>query len=114
MRIPGLLLIGAVVATAGCDAVRGRDDLAVFDGVYYRAAVRSEREARKDFTVEVRDAAQGIAGAKEAGRFEAIKYCIKHTASSEIEWTVGPDTDDAALRLTDGSLVLQGTCVDPR
>lgn len=114
MRHASYLLVAAVLLT-GCSALQGRDDNAVFDGVHYRADVKSSREARNVFSIEVRDATQGsLQGAREAGRYEAIKYCIKQTASSDIAWTVGPD-DAAAARIDSaGNLVLQGRCVDPR
>lgn len=60
--------------------------------------------------MQVRRASQGIAGAKEAGRYEASKYCLKEFSWTGIDWTVGPDMPDEALTLVDDTLTLSGEC----
>ena len=108
-----LIGLGALATLAACNSQP--DELAVFDGAVYRTSLKAERgDPRGQFNVVVRDAAQGLSGAREAGRYEAIKHCIRETASSEIEWAIGPDTADSALPISEGSLILTGRCVDPR
>ncbi len=83
-----------------------------FDGKYYPIKARaSDKADRKTFTVSVRRADQGLAGAREAGRYGGKQYCLKNYGTSEIRWIVGPDTPQSALGYSGGRLALSGTCV---
>ena len=81
-----------------------------FDGNYYPAKVKKSKDARENFTVTVRRAKQGLAGAREAGRYEGTDYCIKNVGDSTIAWSVGPDSDEALITEGGDTVVLRGTC----
>lgn len=83
-----------------------------FDGKHYPTRGKAvSKDDRKAFVVTVRKAAQGLDGAREAGRHGGSRYCIETFGTSEIEWAVGPDSPAEALVLNNGSLQLTGRCV---
>ncbi|GAA6162772.1 hypothetical protein NBRC116590_04760 [Pelagimonas sp. KU-00592-HH] len=82
-----------------------------FDGFYFRTDVDLfERKVRDHFRVEVRNPQQSLAGAREAGRHEAISHCIEQYGTSVIEWVDGPDVEDAELIFDKDTLVFEGYC----
>lgn len=86
------------------------EDRQAFDGVAFRASLAAEKEDNRNFTVEVRDAGQSLAGAREAGRYEAVQHCIENFGNSRMSWSQGPDVEDAELQIVDGDLILKGQC----
>lgn len=82
----------------------------LFDGQAFRARLDTDRGTREDFTVSVRPVSASLLGAREAGRYEAVVYCVNRYGSSNIAWVVGPDSPDEALTISDDTLVLQGRC----
>ena len=92
---------------AACDS---EDDRVLFDGVSFRAKTSKVGEDRTQFSAVVFKALQSIDSAREAGRYEGTKYCIKNYGSSRIDWTLGPDDPEEALQIRDGDLLLQGRC----
>lgn len=112
-----VLLLSCLALVSGCSVIRnGTNALSggarqSFDGNQYRARLVKNDEAPQQFAVVVGDLDKGLAGAKEAGRYEATKYCLKNYSVSDVNWTVGPDMDDAALPIADGRLELRGECV---
>ena len=110
--VGGLVILGVL---AGCASIQNgtralSGERQAFDGQYYSARV-SEDEARPErFVVSVGNLDRGLAGAVEAGRYEATRYCIEVDGTSRVRWTVGPDTDPAQLRIADDTLVFQGEC----
>ncbi|MCM2560864.1 hypothetical protein M8756_02630 [Lutimaribacter sp. EGI FJ00015] len=96
----------AALFVAGC----GDETTQTFDGMTFRASLDADREAPHDFVVEVRDAGKSLAGAREAGRYEAVRYCIETFGNSRMTWLQGPDADDADLRIENGNLIMQGQC----
>lgn len=103
------LILGGVAAAllAGCNS---RDDRIAFDGHFFRAKLSKVDGQRDVFTVTVRNVSQSLDGAREAGRYEATKYCIQNYGSSDIRWVVGPETPPQNLRIVDDSLTFQGAC----
>lgn len=84
----------------------------LFDGKVYPARVDAPRADRRDMTITVRRADQGLAGALQAGRHAATAYCVQFYGNSAVEWTVGPQSPAEDLRLTeDGALILRGRCI---
>lgn len=96
----------AGLTLAGCAG----ENRPVFDGATFRAKLSDDRADARSFVVEVRDASKTLAGAREAGRFEAVRHCIETFGNSRIDWVQGPDAEDDALRLEDGNLILTGRC----
>lgn len=104
MRI--VALISLITMLAACS---DKDALA-FDGYFFKAKVKTEREDRAAMIVTVSPAAQSIDGAREAGRYEAIRYCIHNFGKSEIDWTYGPDAPVEGLQVSGDALIFQGRC----
>ena len=119
MRI-GLLV--ALALLTGCGAIasgdsglfsgRGlRGSQQEVEGIRFRSRVTSSPEDRRRFTVATRGAGRALAQAVEAGRIEAIRYCLTRYGGSNIEWAQGPDRPAEQIALTDGVLVLSGRCL---
>lgn len=104
---PGLICILVVATLASCGPTA---ETLLFDGQYFRTRLDADRDNRRDFTVSARPVSASLAGAKEAGRYEAIVYCVNRYGSSDISWVVGPDSPDEALPISDDTLFLQGRC----
>lgn len=103
----GILLMLGIAMLAGCV---DRDHRLVFDGHYFRAKVAKVDRQRHVFTVRIRDVDQSLDGARAAGQHEGMAYCIENFGSSDITWTVGPETPAEVLQIIDNTLTFQGTC----
>lgn len=126
MKVAGLI-VGGAIALSGCGAfgslssgasgpfsglggVRGSQSQ--IDGVRFRTRVSPVTADDRGFTAVTRGAARNLAAAAEAGRVEAVEYCIRRFGGSEIVWTAGPDRPAEQTPLDErGSLVLAGTCI---
>ncbi len=49
-------------------------------------------------------------GAREAGRYQATRYCLLTYGGSDKEWTIGPDLPIEELPVDGDTLTLQGRC----
>ncbi|MEW9919163.1 hypothetical protein AB2B41_06090 [Marimonas sp. MJW-29] len=107
MKTSLLVCAAVLVLLAGCTDSKNR---IAFDGQYFRAKASKVDNTRHAFTVRVRDVSRSLDGAIAAGRHEGISYCVNNFGSSDIEWTVGPDTPPEQLQITDNTLVFQGVC----
>lgn len=109
MRV-SILLLSATVALSACANAKVNSGRNVeFDGMRFSSKL-SKGETREEFSVLVREPSKSLAGAREAGRYEGTKYCIKNFGTSEVIWSNGPDDDDEALVIVDDTLSLQGRC----
>ncbi|SPF80546.1 hypothetical protein [Pseudoprimorskyibacter insulae] len=101
----------ALTAVSACD--RERSNSVRFDGNYYPAKGKAvEAKAPADFVVTVSNVAQGLEGARQAGEYEATKYCIQKLGTSDVIWQIGPDADETAIGAASGTLTLAGSCVE--
>ncbi|MFT7596184.1 MAG: hypothetical protein ACI8R4_003519 [Paracoccaceae bacterium] len=111
-RRAGLAFAGvAVIAiAAGCN--KREDKLFPFDGHYYKvkSSTVDKKATLADFNVTIWQVSQSLDGAREAGGYEGIRYCIKNFGSSTINWTVGPETEPQNLRIVDDTLTFAGRC----
>lgn len=108
LRNATLVLI-TVVMVAGCTE---RAKRVYFDGKLYPTREKAvSKDDRAAFTVSVRKVAQGIDGAREAGRHGGSKYCIKNFGTSRIEWVNGPDDPQETMQINNGNLTLSGRCI---
>lgn len=82
-----------------------------FNGNVYPASVSTIGDDRARFSITVRNAGQGLEGAREAGRYEATVHCIRNFGSSAVRWTRSPDAEPSALVIENGALVFQGECL---
>ncbi|WP_299612128.1 hypothetical protein [uncultured Tateyamaria sp.] len=105
--LTGLLLIAVLLLSACNERQANR---VAFDGVFFRATSGKVDKQREQFEVGVSPVSASLEGAREAGRYEAIRYCIKQFGSSDIEWIEGPDAEDGTLRISGDKLLLRGTC----
>lgn len=103
----GVSLIAGLAVLAACN---DKDEAVAFDGQYFRAKVSKVDKQRDQFTVTVGPASASLDGAKEAGRYEATRYCIAQYGTSDKEWVVGPDSPNEALKIEGDKLVLRGAC----
>ncbi len=106
------LICTALVALGGCS----RDDpnQVAFDGVLFKSKTGAidKKVSRADFTVTVFEVSQSLDGARAAAGYEGTKYCVTNYGTSDIEWTVGPETEPGRLAVVDNAITFQGRC-DP-
>ena len=108
MRGMLVMLLLAALLISGCS--RDRDRVA-FDDVEFRSKASSvDRKNRAAFEVSVRPFSASADGAREAGRYEATRYCIERYGTSDIIWTAGPDAEAENLVVEGDTLALAGTC----
>lgn len=105
--LTGLLLIAVLFLTA---CTERRADRVAFDGQFFRSTSGKVDKQRDEFEVSVTPVSASLDGAREAGRYEAIRYCITQFGSSDIVWIEGPDAEDGTLRISGDKLLLRGTC----
>ncbi len=79
-----------------------------FDGHYFSSKITQNKTDDRYFTIKVRRASRSLSGAREAGRYEATRFCIKNFGTSDIKWALGPD--DEHVGLTGRILKLSGKC----
>ncbi len=104
------MTIGVLVGALALGACAKPGERVLFDGKYYPARVKKDGDQRENFVVTVQRVEQGLNGAREAGRYEGITYCVENYGSSDITWINGPE-DEAAALTDSGNLVLRGSCV---
>jgi hypothetical protein len=106
-----LLCLG--LAVAGCGdrfKIGKRGD--TFDGQVFRGAAKSDRKDLQSFVATVRPVSASFDGAVQAAVHQGVKHCIEYYGTSDIDWTVGPDTPREALVIDNDSLTFTGTCRD--
>ncbi|MEL7100431.1 MAG: hypothetical protein AAGM84_16520 [Pseudomonadota bacterium] len=102
-----MFAVTAVAVLAGC---QNRKDEIAFDGQFFSSRLSKVDGQREQFEVAVRPFSASAEGARSAGEYEAISYCIDQFGSSEIIWTRGPDAEDDRLSVTNDTLSLRGAC----
>lgn len=90
------------------------DDRLFFDGQFYNSKLRKVERQLDRFTVTVKPVSKSLTGAREAGRYEAVSYCVNLFGSSDIIWTAGPDAPDNQLNIEKDTLTLTGRCPSSR
>ncbi|WP_299296663.1 hypothetical protein [uncultured Tateyamaria sp.] len=105
--LTGVLLIAALLLSACAER---RADRVAFDGVFFRSTAKKVDKQRDQFEVSVTPVSASLDGAREAGRYEAIRYCIAQFGTSTIDWVNGPDAEDGRLTISGDKLLLRGAC----
>lgn len=103
-------IIGCVIALMALGACTDSQNRIAFDGHYFRAKAQRVDGQREVFTVRVRDVSRSLEGAIQAGRHAGNAYCVDNFGSSDIEWSVGPDTPPENLLVENNTLVFAGVC----
>lgn len=80
-------------------------------GIRFRSRVAAVADDPRSFRTTTRDARRGVPQAIEAGRIEAIRYCLTRYGGSNIAWRAGPDRPSETIAVEDGVLVLSGRCL---
>ena len=103
----------ALLLAAGTLAACGdrRDDRVLFDGQAFRSSARPDARNSVDFTTTVTPVSASFEGAREAGRYEATRYCIELFGTSRIDWISGPDDDPESLSVVNDTLTMRGACL---
>ena len=111
MRFP--LITTVAMASALALAVSGcvKENRNIpFDGVVFKTKTKKVDDNLADFVAYVSPVSASLEGAREAGRYEGTKYCISNFGTSQIDWTVGPETEASKLIITEDTLTFQGQC----
>jgi len=104
------VLMSTLVLLGVLAACTSDDDRVAFDGQYFNAKVRKVDGQYDVFTVTVKGVSRSFEGARAAGEYEAIRYCVNTYGNSDIIWTVGPDTPPAQLQIAKDTITFQGIC----
>ncbi len=107
--------VATLLVVSACGIVTPSSDRILFDGKAFRAKAKpvDKKASPTEFTVVVNGVSASLDGAREAGRYEGIKFCIANFGSSRIDWKVGPDTEPQNLRVADDKLTFAGNCQRP-
>ena len=101
----GLLVVLALLASCG-----NQDDKIAFDGQVFRSKAKVVDKEKDHIEIEVRPVSASLDGAREAGRYEATRYCIANYGTSNVVWSLSPDAEESALKIENDTLLLQGVC----
>lgn len=115
VRVRTCATVAALALVTACGTITSSSDRVLFEGKFFRAKAKAvdKKKMPTDFTVVVNGVSSSLDGAREAGRYEGIKYCIQNFGSSRIAWKVGPDTEPQQLQISDDKLSFAGTCQRP-
>ena len=103
------LVLCTLFMLMGCSNPFGLDENKVpFDGYYFSSKITQNKTDDRYFILKVKRASRSLSGAREAGRYEATRFCIKNFGTSDIKWALGPDDENVGL--TGRILKLSGKC----
>jgi len=107
------LAAACLLALGACNGKR--ENRVRFDGNYYptKAKAVDRKESVAMFTVEIKNVSQSLDGARAAGEYAGIRYCVTKYGSSYVDWAVGPETDPAQLQIAGDTMTFSGTCLKP-
>ena len=106
--IMGLATSSFVIMVACSNPFELEENKVSFDGYYFSSKLSRSKLDDRSFDLTVRRANRSLSGAREAGRYEATRFCIKNYGTSDIKWVLGPD--DQNIGLTGKVLKLSGQC----
>ncbi len=102
----GAMILLALILAA-CDR---REDRLPFDGQFFRSDTKVIDKNKEHISVTVRPVSASLQGAREAGLYEATRYCIENYGTSNIEWVASPDAEEENLAIEKDTLTLEGMC----
>ena len=106
--IMGLATSSFLMMTGCSNPFELEENKVSFDGYYFSSKLSRSKLDDRSFDLTVRRANRSLSGAREAGRYEATRFCIKNYGTSDIKWVLGPD--DQSISLTGKVLKLSGQC----
>ena len=106
--IMGLATSSFLMMTGCSNPFELEENKVSFDGYYFSSKLSRSKLDNRSFDLTVRRANRSLLGAREAGRYEATRFCIKNFGTSDIKWVLGPD--DQSIGLTGKVLKLSGQC----
>ena len=106
--IMGLAASSFLMITGCSNPFELEENKVSFDGYYFSSKLSRSKLDDRSFDLTVRRANRSLSGAREAGRYEATRFCIKNYGTSDIKWVLGPD--DQSIGLTGKVLKLSGQC----
>ena len=106
--IMGLAASSFLMMTGCSNPFELEENKVSFDGYYFSSKLSRSKLDDRSFDLTVRRANRSLSGAREAGRYEATRFCIKNYGTSDIKWVSGPD--DQSIGLTGKVLKLSGQC----
>ena len=104
----GLAMSSFLMMTGCSNPFELEENKVSFDGYYFSSKLSRSKLDDRSFDLTVRRANRSLSGAREAGRYEATRFCIKNYGTSNIKWVLGPD--DQSIGLTGKVLKLSGKC----
>ena len=104
----GVLMCSFFIMMACSNPFELEENKVSFDGYYFSSKLSRSKLDDRSFDLTVRRANRSLLGAREAGRYEATRFCIKNFGTSDIKWVLGPD--DQSIGLTGKVLKLSGQC----
>ncbi len=81
-----------------------------YAGSNHRAKVKTARADRAVMVIPTKNVSDGLDGARAAAEFEATRHCIHYFGTSDIVWTVGPETPDDQLPIDGETVTFSGEC----
>ena len=106
--IMGLATSSFLMITGCSNPFELEENKVSFDGYSFSSKLSRNKLDDRSFDLTVRRANRSLSGAREAGRYEATRFCIKNYGTSDIKWVLGPD--DQSIGLTGKVLKLSGQC----
>ena len=115
MKLCLICALSVATLLSACGGSLSNSDRTTFDGQFFRVKTQAVDKKRTptEFTVTVNGASASVDGAREAGRFEATRFCVQNFGSSRIDWTLGPDAEPQNLRIENDKLTFAGSCQRP-
>lgn len=125
------LVLAVLLALPGCAVLQGvnrtvtsvtspilgssgsaRRGVVEVEGTRFRTRVAASSEDRRTFATSTPGATAAPTAAAEAGRTQAITYCLRTFGGSQIQWIMGPDVEPEQIVVDEnGTLQLTGRCV---
>ena len=95
--IMGLATSSFLMMTGCSNPFELEENKVSFDGYYFSSKLSRSKLDDRSFDLTVRRANRSLSGAREAGRYEATRFCIKNYGTSDIKWVLGPDDQSIGL-----------------
>ena len=103
-----LILCSCLILLGCSNPLTLEENKVSFDGYYFPYKLLRNKVDDRSFDLTVKRANRSLSGAREAGRYEATRFCIKIFGTSDIKWFLDPD--DENIGLTGRVLKLSGQC----